>query len=54
MSDVKQGTTGRSEYFNLLEKTAGTAKTGITIAQLAHRLYEAGTRPDHSGCFGST
>jgi hypothetical protein len=33
MSDVRKGTTSRSEYFNVVEKTAGTAKTGVTIAQ---------------------
>jgi hypothetical protein len=45
MSDVKQGTTGRSEYFNLLEKTAGTAKTGITIAQLLIGYTRQGQGP---------
>lgn len=34
MSIVKSGTTGRSEYFNILDKTAGTPKTGLTITQL--------------------
>jgi len=34
MSSVKSGTTSRTEYFNLVEKTAGTAKTGVTINQL--------------------
>lgn len=40
MSEVKKGTTSRSEYFNLVEKTAGTAKTGLTPAN----LYIAYTR----------
>jgi hypothetical protein len=40
MSEVKKGTTSRSEYFNLVEKTAGTAKTGVTPGN----LYIAYTR----------
>jgi hypothetical protein len=34
MSEVKKGTTSRTEYFNLLDKTAGTAKTGLTMGNL--------------------
>jgi hypothetical protein len=45
VSDVKQGTTSRSEYFNLIEKTGGTAKTGITIAQLLIGYTRQGQGP---------
>src|SRR5204863_2284004 len=34
MSEVKQGTTSRSEYFNLVDKTAGTPKTGVAPGNL--------------------
>ena len=34
MSEVKKGTTSRTEYFNLVDSTAGTPKTGVTITSL--------------------
>jgi len=40
LSEVKKGTTSRTEYFNLVDKTAGTAKTGVTPTN----LYLAYTR----------
>lgn len=41
----KKGTTSRSEYFNLVDKTAGTAKTGITITQLLIGYVREGQGP---------
>lgn len=34
MKEIKKGSTSITEYFNLVEKTAGTAKTGLTPANL--------------------
>src|ERR1044071_1020589 len=34
MKEIKKGTTSQTEYFNVVDKTAGTAKTGVTISQL--------------------
>lgn len=34
MKEIKKGSTSITEYFNLLEKTAGTAKTGLTAANI--------------------
>src|SRR5678815_4437581 len=40
MSERKKGSTSITEYFNLVDKTAGTAKTGVTPGN----LYIAYTR----------
>jgi hypothetical protein len=53
MSDVKQGTTGRSEYFNLLERLLGLRRQ-VSLSRSFSSVIRGRDKARHCGCFCST